>query len=295
MHKNSLHLSPKAIRLSHNQLQGKILLGKYRLNSLIARGGMGLVYLARNIGTGNRYAIKILREELIFNQSMRNRFLNESRASKRIIHPAVVKTIDIGETSNGSFFIVMEYVDGIPLRKLIKQKKLSIQRTLLISSAIAEGLSAAHDKGIIHRDLKPENVLITRGSNVDSVAKVLDFGIARILDSPGITTTQHVLGTPHYMSPEQARGGPVDAKTDIYSLGVMMYEMISGELPFKNKTARSLLKSHISNYPRPIDDVNPHKSISKPLAALIMACLDKSPTSRPATMKEILSRLAEFQ
>ena len=163
---------------------------------------------------------------------------------------------------------------------------------MLISAAVSEGLLAAHDQGVIHRDLKPENILIPRSSDPSGVAKIIDFGIARMIDAPRITTTQHVRGTPQYISPEQAMGGPGDGRTDIYSLGVLMYEMISGALPFTGRDPESLLRKHIQQRPESLRALKPAAKLSPALESLIMACLEKSPRSRPADMGEVLSILA---
>ena len=272
-------------------LIGRLVDGRYRVRARIARGGMGAVYLARNTEDGSPCAVKVLREELLLDERTRERFVYESRAASRIVHPAVAKTYEIGETPSGEMFIVMEYVNGPPLRRLIKAGPIAERRTMLIAAAIAEGLAAAHENGIIHRDLKPENVLMPRGSEVESIVKLVDFGVARIVDAPRITTTQHVLGTPQYISPEQAMGGPVDVRSDIYSLGVILYEMLTGDLPFDGDNPESFLRKHIKHRPAPIGEVVAKGAVRPAFASLVMSCLEKSPLHRPASMEQIVAAL----
>ncbi|MBN2802501.1 MAG: serine/threonine protein kinase [Deltaproteobacteria bacterium] len=277
----------------HNQLKGKILLGKFRLNSIISKGGMGSVYLARNIHDGNRYAVKILRSDLTFDPKIRERFLVEYRAASALSHPSIIQTYDVGETSTGELFLIMEYVDGPPLRRLLKRAKpLPVEQSIMISAAIAEGLQVAHKQGIIHRDLKPENILVPRNSN-ESLIKISDFGIARILDTPNITTTHHVLGTPSYMSPEQAMGTAIDQTTDIYSLGIIMYELFSGKLPFTGETPQDLLTRHIKSTPVTLKDLPNTEHICDKLENIVMKCLKKYPDNRPQDMAEIIIGLEE--
>lgn len=283
--------SSRVIRSGTHTLQGRILNGKYRLTSILSKGGMGTVYMARNVDTGTLYAIKVLRSDLTLVPRIRERFLMESRAASRIQHPAVVHALELGETASGDLFFVMDYVPGPPLRKLLNEHKLDTAQSLLIAAATAEGLKAAHIQDVIHRDLKPENILIPRNKNAGTVVKIADFGIARLLDTPRITTTHHVLGTPCYLSPEQAEGSPIDRRTDIYSLGIIMYEMLSGSLPFQDDTAEKLLDAHIERIPTPI-----HRRVSKELPPalekLVMSCLEKSPDNRPNSMDEVLNTLA---
>ena len=270
---------------------GRILMGRFRINSKIARGGMGAVYLARKVDSGDLFAVKVLHRDMVLDPRMRERFVNEANAAKRIDHPAVVRTYEVGETVSGEIFIAMEYVDGPPLRRLLRKGSIDSNRVVLLSAAIAQGLAAAHVSGVIHRDLKPENVLVPRSLKADSVAKIVDFGIARIIDAPRITTTRHVIGTPQYISPEQAMGEPVDRRTDVYSLGVMMYEMLTGALPFHDKDPEKLLRKHIKSRPIPIHKLSIPFGIDPVLENLVMDCLKKSPEARPSTMEDIVSRL----
>jgi len=282
----------RELKTAPDAMRGRVLAGRYRILSRIARGGMGSVYLARNTEDGSSYAVKVLRDDLLLDVRVRERFMYESRAASRIVHPAVAKTFEVGETASGEMFIVMEYVNGPPLRKLIRTGRMSEVRVVLVGAAIAEGLAAAHEVGVIHRDLKPENVLLPRSAQTNSVIKLVDFGIARIVDAPRITTTQHVLGTPQYISPEQAMGGPIDNRSDIYSLGVIMYEMVAGELPFYGDDAEILLRKHIKTRPVPLGEVVGAGVVSPKLERLVMRCLEKSPRNRPDSMEQIVAELA---
>jgi serine/threonine-protein kinase len=275
-------------------LQGRVLLERYRLSSRIARGGMGSVYLGRDVESGALVAIKVLRDDMSADDGVRLRFLNESRATQRIDHPAVVKVLAVGEIDRGRICLVMEYVDGTPLRRMLRSGPLPQDRTVSIADAVAQGLAAAHAKDVVHRDLKPENVLLPRDQSAAGLVKVVDFGIARMIDAPSITTTQHVMGTPQYISPEQALGGEIDGRADIYALGVMMYEMLSGELPFHDDDVHQLLHKHISNPPRPLSDAGSRPDVVPALEDLVMRCLSKKPEKRPQDMTELIAALAAF-
>ncbi|MCK9461379.1 MAG: serine/threonine protein kinase [Proteobacteria bacterium] len=280
----------RAAKNAPDAMRGRVLSGRYRITQRIARGGMGTVYLARSTEDGSPVAVKVLRDDLLLDLQVRERFMYESRAASRIVHPAVARTYEVGETAEGELFIVMEYVNGPPLRKLIRAGRMSTLRVVLIGAAIAEGLAAAHEKGVIHRDLKPENVLLPRGSQVGSVVKLVDFGIARIVDAPRITTTQHVLGTPQYVSPEQAMGGPIDSRSDVYALGVILYEMIAGLLPFDGDDPQAILRKHVKSRPTPLHELG--VAVAPDLERLVMRCLEKSPRSRPDSMEQIIAALA---
>jgi serine/threonine protein kinase len=284
----------RVVKAAPDPMRGRLVAGRYRITSRIARGGMGAVYLARNTEDGTPCAVKVLRDDLLLDVRVRERFLYESRAASRVVHPAVARTYEVGETAAGEMFIVMEYVNGPPLRKLIKAGRMSENRVVLIGAAVAEGLAAAHEKGVIHRDLKPENILVPRGERTDSVIKLVDFGIARIVDAPRITTTQHVLGTPQYISPEQAMGGPIDNRSDVYALGVILYEMIAGALPFDGDDAEALLRKHIKSRPAPLCEIVAPGAVRPALEALVMRCLEKSPRNRPDSMEQIIAVLAAF-
>jgi serine/threonine protein kinase len=280
------------IKVRPDPMQGRIVLGRYRLATRIARGGMAAVYLARNVEDGTRAAVKVLRDDLALEIPVRERFLIESRAAGLIDHPAVVKVFDVGETSDGRVCLAMEYVEGGSLRRLVGKAPLSAERTIVLASAVAQGVAAAHAQGVVHRDLKPENVLLPRRAEDGALVKIVDFGIARILDAPRITTTRHVMGTPQYISPEQATGAAVDARADIYALGVMMYEMLAGCLPFSSADHEDLMRQHISQVPQPPGERCPAARIPPALEELVMRCLAKPPRARPGGMGQVLAVLS---
>lgn len=272
---------------------GRIVRNRYRINSRIARGGMSSVYLARDVRESVLRAVKILRSDLVLERRLRLRFLNESRAVARINHPAVVTIEDVGETEDGNLCIVMDYVVGRSLRKKLAHGPLQVKEAISIIECVADGLEAAHEQGVIHRDLKPENVLLpSKPTSKDACVKLVDFGIARIIDAPRITTTQHVMGTPHYIAPEQAMGKEVDHRADVYAFGVMLYEMLTGRLPFYGDDPDILLRQHISTPPPPLQSHGAAKNIPKQLRFLVMRCLSKSPQDRPQSMSDIRKSLA---
>jgi len=249
---------------------------------------MATVYLARNVETGTSVAVKILRRDLCSDPKIRTRFFNESHAVQRIDHPAVVKTLEVGETDEGHICLVMELVQGKSLRRLLESRAIRLEDGLSIIGAVAEGLATAHAENVIHRDLKPENILVPMAADSATAAKLVDFGIARIIDAPRITTTQHIMGTPHYIAPEQARGDRVDQRADIYSLGIVMFEIISGRLPFDGDNPDALLRQHIG---APPPRLSARVELPDSIRDLVMSCLSKSPFDRPQNMREFLQRL----
>ncbi len=276
-------------------LQGTIILGRYRINSRLSQGGMSTIYLARNFERGGLFAVKVLRQDLIRETVIRERIFNESKAVQRINHPAVVKIHEVGRIGDDQICLVMEYIHGSPLRRLVQGTPLRPSKVLPIVAAVAEGLLAAHQQQVIHRDLKPENILLPRSGEVGTLVKLIDFGIARIIDTPSITTTQHIMGTPEYIAPEQALGHPVDHRADIYALGVLMYEMLSGRLPFTAKDPDTLLHHHVHTTPRDLPrSGGGDEAIPSELTALVMTCLSKDPRERPRDLKEVLKILARI-
>lgn len=275
----------------HDPLQGRVVLGNYRINSRLARGGMSSVYLSRHVRSGEIFAVKVLSKDLALDPGVQERFLNESRAIQRIDHPSVIRIYEVGEIYDGRMCLVMEYVPGISVRKLMTLGPLDPTSAMPLLMAIAQGLCAAHEKSVIHRDLKPENVLVMDNPGPFIGAKIIDFGIARILDAPGITTTEHVMGTPQYIAPEQAMAGKIDHRADIYAFGVMMYELLKGWLPFSGDDPDILLQKHISTPPPPLCSYSGEKDIPDRLHKLVMDCLAKSPDGRPANMNEVINVL----
>ena len=222
---------------------GKILEEKYEIIEQIGQGGMAYVYKARDLRLNRFVAVKVLKNEFMENEEFLKKFLREAQADAKLAHPNIVNVYDVG-IQEGYYYIVMEYIDGSTLKDYIKSKKrITAEETVTIISAVASGLAHAHNNNIIHRDVKPHNILLTSSK----MAKVADFGIARAITSSTVTATEEALGSVHYISPEQARGGFLDARSDLYSLGIMMYEMLTGELPYDADTPVAVALKHVQN------------------------------------------------
>jgi serine/threonine-protein kinase len=224
---------------STDPLLGRTLAARYRLVRRVGGGGMAVVYLARHVMIERLSAIKILRQDLGMNAAQRERFLREARAVNRINHPNIVEITDFGE-DGGLVFLVMEYVDGESLLSALKKGPFEWTRAAAIAMQVASALGRAHELGVIHRDLKPENVLLVPRTDGEFV-KLTDFGIAKIIDAPALTFNEQRFGTPGYMAPESVAGEPATARGDLYGLGVILYEMLTGKLPFDAKTAVDLI------------------------------------------------------
>lgn len=269
-----------------------VLDGRFRVVRQLAGGGMGEVYLAEQVSLGRAVALKVLRTEMSLQPAMLERFKREARLLSAVEHPSVVRVIDFGETQ-GSAFLVMELVEGETLEFELRRGALDPQRALRVLSQLSEGLEAIHAKNIVHRDLKPENVVLTHGPSGEW-ARLLDFGIARVTDASdsGVTQAGMVLGTPDYLSPEQALGGVIDARSDIYSFGVLAYRCLTGKLPFPGPGPRDFLLQHAAAVPAPILTVAPALHARLKLAELVMSCLSKDPSARPASASELSTLLA---
>jgi serine/threonine-protein kinase len=268
-------------------------LGNYRVIKELGRGGMGAVYLAEHTLIGKKAAAKILLPQLSRDPEIVNRFFNEARAATQIRHPGIVEIFDFGHHESGCAYLVMEFLEGetLSMRLLRDGGRLTHPWLIEVTRQLASALKAAHEKGIVHRDLKPDNVFVVPDPDLPLGVriKVLDFGIAKLSSDGGEgsmkTRTGAVMGTPAYMSPEQCRGaGQVDARSDIYSLGCMMYEMACGRPPYLGQGPGDVIGAHIY---API----PQLDFTGPLANLIVRTLQKTPDQRPQSMVEILSEL----
>ena len=271
---------------------GCVVDGRYRIEGVLGRGGMGVVYRARHEVIDKLAAIKILLPTE--DGDVVERFVNEARAATSIGNAHIVDTVDFGELPDGSTYFVMEYLDGQTLARQIKKDGFNaVPRAIAMSKQIAEGMSAAHRAGIVHRDLKPENIFITRRDGVDDFVKLLDFGIAKMANAQNrITRAGTIFGTPHYMSPEQASGSEVDPRTDVYSLGVILYEMLSGRVPFDAENPMGLLTQHMYAEPTPLTQLESlPQPISGALDAVVLKCLAKKPEDRYASMSDFAADL----
>jgi eukaryotic-like serine/threonine-protein kinase len=274
-----------------SRLTGAILNERYELLELIGSGGMGAVFKARQIGVERLVAVKVLHDRLIGNESLVKRFENEARAVSQLRHPNTVRLYDWQRTPSGELFIVTELMSGVPLsRVLVSDGRIAIERALRITEAVCRSLSEAHGAGIIHRDLKPENVFIDH-VGADDIVKVLDFGLAKFEGGHEATLPGRVAGTPHYMAPEQIRGEDCDGRTDVYAIGVLLYEMISGVTPFTADTALSLFDRHVNAPPPRLSERMPEAAIPPELDDLVLDMLAKQPSQRPKSVDEVRDRI----
>lgn len=272
---------------------GTVLDSRYRVLGRIGDGGFGAVYTVQHVHTGKQFAVKVLHAEFAENQEVIERFRREAQTASLIDHENVVDIIDIGQTPEGSLYFSMELLRGEPLSDLLQREgTLPWRRVRELAMQIARALCAAHAKGIVHRDLKPANCFrITRGGNPDFV-KVLDFGIAKIGrnsdNGSNLTVIGQVLGTPYYMAPEQAAGNAVDARVDIFSFGVLLFELLTGRLPFQGGTRFEILTKMMTSSPPAASSLAPHGGIPTAINELIALALKCDPNQRPATMADVL-------
>src|ERR1700728_1314404 len=268
----------------------RVFSARYQLNHLIALGGMAEIYRARDRLLDRPVALKVLFPELSVDRSFVERFRREAQAAANLSHPNIVPVFDWGEDT-GTYFIVMEFIDGRPLSSILKTAgPLSAERTADIAAPVAAALGYAHKHGVVHRDVKPGNVLITD----DGQVKVTDFGIARAVNTEeSLTQTGAVMGTATYFSPEQAEGMGVDARTDIYSLGVVLFEMVTGRPPFMGDTPVAVASKHVRENPPTPREINP--GVPPDLEAIILKCLAKSPDHRYATGDDLRIDLLRFR
>ncbi len=293
-------------------------MGKYKLHEIVGRGGMGVVYRGEHVYIGKEVAVKILHDGYGGREESIKRFLREARAASLINHPNIVDITDFGKSNDGTVFFVMEFLHGEPLDALMqRERRLELIRAITIVNQIAGALGAAHAKGIVHRDLKPENVMLTKregrrelirqisdGSGLHTVTerekafdfvKILDFGVAKVRDpnvsEARVTQQGVVFGTPEYMAPETARIGVSDPRTDIYALGVIFYEMLTGTIPFAGDTAVDVMLKVVSEPVTPPRDRAPGAEITPEAEQLIMKALSKDPLRRQQSMEELHEEL----
>ena len=276
-------------------LTGKVLDDRYEVISVLGKGGMGVVYRAKQKIIDRPVALKVLRRELIQDESSVKRFLVEAKASSSLRSPHTITLYDFGITQEGLLYFTMEMLEGTVLTEaILEDSPFPPARAGRIILQACESLKEAHAAGILHRDLKPDNIFLIPGPDGKEHVKVLDFGIAKILDdgaSESITKTGMVCGTPMYLSPEQAVGKPLDARSDAYSLGIILYEMLSGEPPFVDATPVGVLMKQVSEAPAPISARKPEVKIPAALERFLMLVLSKDPDDRPKDIAEMSARL----
>ena len=258
---------------------------RYEIIRQIGGGGMAIVYLAKDLFLDRDVAVKVLRDEFVESDEFIRRFHKEAKAVASLNHQNIVSVYDF-DASSTPIYLVMEYVEGKTLKeKILDEGHLSEQMTIQIATQIANGLALAHSNKIIHKDIKSQNILI----DVNNLVKITDFGIAQILSNSTITHNKGILGSAHYFSPEQARGEMVTYKSDIYSLGVVMYEMLTGELPFTGDNPVTVALKHIQEKPLPPSAIN--SSVTPEMEAVVLKCLSKHPDARFDSMESLLKAL----
>jgi hypothetical protein len=280
----------RSVSREGGDLVGSVVDERYYLLELVGQGGMGDVYLGEHLRTQRRCAVKLVSRQLARDPEAIGRFIREATNAGRINHPNVATIYDFGETEDGLLYIAMEYVDGEPLSRLLERDgALTPARAVEIARQVTEGVGAAHEMGIVHRDLKPGNIMIAHDRKGGDLVKVVDFGIARATEEEQrLTRTGLVVGTPEYMSPEQLIGDPVNARSDIYSLGCILYEMVTGDHAFGGTTARIITRRMTEPPPRPRDK-NP--AIPKALDELIVTAMGRNPQERFRSMEAMREAL----
>ena len=277
-------------------LIGSVIAERYTITDTLGRGGMGAVYRAEQAHVERTVAIKLLRAELLGQSHAKARFLREAKVASRVVHPHVVAVHDFGYLDDGSAYLVMEYVQGETLNVLQRRVgALSWPRVARLGIQMARALSAAHAQGVVHRDVKPQNVMVCRAGSDDEYVKVLDFGIAKLLestDAPELTGVGRLIGTPAYMAPEQIAGGAIGPHTDCYAFGAVMFKLLCGDTPFGAGGAETLMgKSLMVAAPR-LDELLPRDACPDALAELIARCLAKLPGDRPPSMDAVAETLS---
>jgi serine/threonine protein kinase len=286
------------VRRSEETLSAGTVVGDYVVTALLDVGGMGSVYAGEHPRIGKRVAIKVLHSAVASDAIVKSRFLQEARAVNRIQHPNIVDVFTIGELSDGRPYFVMDLLEGACLRdRLLAATPISADEAFRVFMQVCNALDAAHAAGIIHRDLKPENIYVCRGAMGEPVAKLLDFGVAKVLQPEGEqpilrTRAGYRVGTPRYMAPEQLRGKVVDHRADIYALGLVMYEVFTGDWPWEGKSEYEDTLAHLKTPPKANDELTRR---CPALSKIILKCLAKEPVDRPQTARDLGAGIAEAQ
>jgi serine/threonine-protein kinase len=266
-----------------SDLVGTVVADRYHVLRKIGEGGMGHVYLAEHVKMGRKSALKVMRPSAVKDVEAVSRFNREASNASRISHPNVAAVYDFGETSDGIIYLAMEFVEGAPLTSLVEEAgALPPKRAAEIARQAAEGLAAAHDLGIVHRDLKPENLMIATTRDGNDLVKIVDFGIAKAAgnDAQKVTRTGLVIGTPDYMSPEQLAGDPIDSRSDIYSLGIVTFNMLTGKLPFPSDSAQESMIMRLTDPPKRLGEMRPEVAWPAELEAAVDKALARDASQR---------------
>ena len=273
---------------------GTTLDGKYRLDTFLGRGGMGSIYRGTHLMLDKPVAVKLINPDLVTSTGVVRRFQREARAASNLSHPNIAAAYDLGQTPDGTLYIAMELVSGESLKDAIRLGgPMAPARIVHILRQVASALAAAHAGGIIHRDLKPQNIMLAREPDGSETAKLLDFGIAKTFNDAAthLTTTGLVLGTPQYMSPEQAAGRAIDGRSDLYSLGIILFEMLVGEVPFNDPSTPAVLVKHLTEAAPLPSRRRPDLTISPALELIVLQCLEKDPAARFQSANEFAAAL----
>ncbi|HZM97995.1 MAG TPA: serine/threonine-protein kinase [Pyrinomonadaceae bacterium] len=279
---------------------GQTLDEKYSVEERLGAGGMGAVYRARHLQMDRPVAIKVLHQRFVEDEAARNRFQIEARAAVMLRHSNAVSVTDFGQTSEGCVYIVMELLEGRTLREILsRESPIETARAISIMLQTSAAVAAAHEAGIIHRDLKPSNILVTQSADQPAVVKVLDFGIAKVTadkldedeNATSMVQTSSVIGTPRYMSPEQYNGFELTPATDVYSLGVILYEMLTGMAPFTGATREEIAQKHANDPPHPPRGIV--AAIPEDVERVVLLALEKRPEDRPANADEFRQELLD--
>ena len=286
--------------LSDDPLIGSSIFGDYIIRKKLGEGGMGSVYLAENRNIEQSIAVKVLHGEAAQSNELVQRFNREAKVICKLTHPNIIRVFIFGRTPEDTIFLAMEYVEGRTLRDVIEADGyIDTLRAISLMRQCLHALTEAHELGIVHRDLKPDNIMLTSFRDVDEFVKILDFGIAKIKDQPGstnqkLTQAGVVYGTPEYLSPEQAQAKELDGRSDVYSMGIILYEMVTGVVPFHSSTAVAILAAHVYDAPQPPTSVARHNLHPK-LDSIIAKALNKNPDERYQTAMEFLADLEELE
>src|ERR1044072_6109530 len=287
----------KAAQTLTDSFVGRTLDEKYLVEEPVGAGGMGAVYRARHLSMDRAVAIKFLHQRLVEDEAARSRFQAEALAAVKLCHPNAVSVTDFGQTSEGVVYIVMEVLERLTLREILNgEPPLETARATSIMLQTSDAVAAAHVAGIIHRDLKPSNILVTQSADQPAVVKVLDFGIATFSadddeDAPMLAQTNTVIGTPRYMSPEQHNGNELTPAADVYSLGVILYEMLAGMAPFSGSTPAEIAEKHANDPPHSPREIV--AAIPQDVERIVLHALEKQPSDRPANAGEFRRELLE--
>ena len=276
---------------------GPVIAGRYRLDRVIARGGMGVVYLAWHIHLGRAVALKIMRPppDVDDASGFEERFRLEAETLAQLNHPNIVTLYDYGQTEDGRFYLALEYIEGPRFTDLLRNGPMPVDRYLRLMLQVCRGLRYAHKRGMIHRDLKPSNLLIRESDDGDAVVKVVDFGLVKVVEADqSITRAGLILGSPHCMAPEQVRGVDIDARADIYSLGILLFRGLTGKWPFHGETAASTMIAHVNEPVPRFAVVAPELALPFDVEDIVRRCLAKDPKDRPVDVESLQRSLEQI-